>query len=270
MNTAVKDDFIESLIKERLKSVFGKEIDWILVDYYDSGKWNRLGKCECGRSLRKQYTVQHIISGEQKSLGIVHLKEHMNITDAEVKKIKTGVNSTFSEIEEIKQKPESDDFQDEIKESVHFAEEGELLSLNRWLLQLQLGFNLSKQQQKRLSEILKELNQRKSEAERVRNIEVWKSTQKATSKKRTELFKPSTQSNLPPQIECYIFDSLSQVERLSISQLWHDIMTHFKDLINDNAKLAYYTYLEALVQENMNLVFEYEGTLKRYLLYQES
>jgi len=277
LNTVEKDTFIEVLIKERLKRVFGQGFDWVLVDYFDSGKGKRLGKCECGRTLRRQYTVQHVITGERKDLGIVHLKEHMDITDAEVNQIKTGVNSTLKEIEEMKKPPENDDTQLEINEFVHFADTQELLSMNRWLLQLQLGFNLSKRQQKELSVILKELNQRKNEADRLRdeeerlkNIEAWKNAQEAKRKKRTELIKPPIESDLPPQIEDYIINSLAQIDRVSISELWQEIMTHFKDIINDRAKFAYYTYLEALVDESENIVFEYEGRLKRYLLYQET
>ena len=185
MDAVLKDNFIKDLSNERLKSVFGQEIDWILVDYLDSGKGMLLGKCECGRPLRRQYTVQHVQTGEQKNLGIIHLKKHLNITDAEVNKIRTGINSTFKEIKEIEQAPINNDTQHEINDLVHFADERESLYLNKSLLQLQLGFSLSRRQQDELSVILKELNHRKNEVnrkkdeeERKKNLEVLKTSKK--------------------------------------------------------------------------------------------
>ena len=272
MELEVKEKFLEDLIQERLKSAFGQEIDWILVDYFDSGKGKRLGKCECGRSLRKQYTVQHVQTGEKKNLGIVHLKEQMNITDAEVNKIKNGVNSTFKEVKEIEQPLENNDTQHEIDDFVRFADETELLILNRWLLQLQLGFSLSGRQQEELTLILKELKQRKNDVERKKLDDDRKLNEKArekiNSKKRAKIYGPSIQTDLPPKIEIFIMDILSQVERVDISRLWDDIKFDFKDIIDDRARIVYYTYLEALVEANANIIFGYEGTLKKYVLYQ--
>lgn len=275
MDLAVKEKFLEDLIKERLKSAFGQEIDWILVDYFDSGKGKRLGKCECGRTLRKQYTVQHVQTGEKKNLGIVHLKEQMNITDAEVNKIKAGVNSTFKEIEEIEQTPKNNDSQHEIDDFVRFADETELLILNRWLLQLQLGFSLSRRQQEELTLILKELKQRKNEIERQKldeerraNEKARKSPRKVNSEKLSKFYSPSIQTDLPTEIENYIIYTLSRVERVDISKLWNDIKFDFKDIIDDRARIVYYTYLESLVDANVNIIFGYEGTLKKYVLNQ--
>lgn len=88
---------------ERYKETMG---EWEMTDYQDAGEnWRTesMLKCECGRTLRYQYTVTNRNTAEVLSFGISHLKGHTNFSDnviREINKQLTIAEKAISEIEE--------------------------------------------------------------------------------------------------------------------------------------------------------------------------
>src|SRR5690606_25388474 len=66
---------------------------WEFIDLLDGGEGNRPYRCECGMSLRYQYIVKNIRSGEIKKFGRNHFEFHTGIPANIVKDIIKGFES---------------------------------------------------------------------------------------------------------------------------------------------------------------------------------
>ncbi len=75
--------------------------DWIYVNYIDAGAVTDELKCECGRSLRYQHTVQNKTTGVTHKFGITHLELHTGIDAKVVSQILNGFQSIDFELNEI-------------------------------------------------------------------------------------------------------------------------------------------------------------------------
>jgi len=77
--------------------------EWILTDYVDGGAVSPDLQCNCGRSLRYRYTVQHKDSGSIIHFGIDHLEQHLGIDAKTVAAVKKGFEAIDYELDEILQ-----------------------------------------------------------------------------------------------------------------------------------------------------------------------
>lgn len=75
--------------------------DWIYLEYKDAGYVSDQLKCECGRSLRYQHTVQNKNTAEILRFGITHLELHTGIDATIVTQIKNGFNAIDFELDEV-------------------------------------------------------------------------------------------------------------------------------------------------------------------------
>jgi len=75
--------------------------DWIYIGYIDAGHVSEEYKCECGRALRYQHTVQNKATAEVKRFGIDHLEMHTGIDAKTVQAILKGFQVIDYELSEI-------------------------------------------------------------------------------------------------------------------------------------------------------------------------
>ncbi|MDF2648218.1 MAG: hypothetical protein K0Q73_4023, partial [Paenibacillus sp.] len=75
--------------------------DWIYINYVDAGAVSDHLKCECGRSLRYQHTVQNKTTGQTHKFGITHLEMHTGIDAKIVNHIVHGFQTIDFELYEI-------------------------------------------------------------------------------------------------------------------------------------------------------------------------
>ncbi|MGE8203864.1 hypothetical protein ACQKP0_04805 [Heyndrickxia sp. NPDC080065] len=79
-----------------------KEIQqWEFIDLLDGGQGNRPYCCECGMSLRYQYIVKNLETGEIKKFGKNHFEFHTGIPSNIVKDIIKGFERIDYELDEI-------------------------------------------------------------------------------------------------------------------------------------------------------------------------
>ncbi|GIN86122.1 hypothetical protein J6TS2_25080 [Heyndrickxia sporothermodurans] len=74
---------------------------WEFIDLLDGGQGNRPYRCECGMSLRYQYIVKNLETGELKKLGKNHFEFHTGIPSSIVKDIIKGFERIDCELDEI-------------------------------------------------------------------------------------------------------------------------------------------------------------------------
>lgn len=78
--------------------------DWRLIDFQDAGpNWRDTSdlKCECGRLLRRQYTVENRVTGEVLRFGEQHFEEHTGISPRIVMEVKNGFVGIDYELDEL-------------------------------------------------------------------------------------------------------------------------------------------------------------------------
>ncbi|MGE7983661.1 hypothetical protein [Solibacillus sp. NPDC093137] len=80
------------------------ESDWELVEIIDAGQVTDSLKCECGRSLRYQYTVKNNLTGETLKLGKTHLALHMGIPEHIAQAVINNLMQIDFELDEILEK----------------------------------------------------------------------------------------------------------------------------------------------------------------------
>ncbi|MGB4589452.1 MAG: hypothetical protein WBI17_09520 [Clostridiaceae bacterium] len=78
-----------------------KYLEWRLIGYKDSQMVNPNTKCECGRALRYQYTIENIKTKKTYKLGIKHLQDHTGLSPELVKSISKGLEIIDLEKDEI-------------------------------------------------------------------------------------------------------------------------------------------------------------------------
>jgi hypothetical protein len=76
-------------------------LDWVLIDYIDSGFINPETRCDCGKPLRYQYIVQNTRTQEIRKFGINHLELHTGIDAETVKAIRKSWDAIDLELDEI-------------------------------------------------------------------------------------------------------------------------------------------------------------------------
>jgi hypothetical protein len=83
-------------------------LEWEFVDLLDAGEGNRSYKCECGMSLRYQYIVKNLKTGEIKRFGRNHFEFHTGIPANIVRDIIKGFEKIDYELDEILYKVQND------------------------------------------------------------------------------------------------------------------------------------------------------------------
>lgn len=125
--TQVQQDFLNHILRRGKRTVFanvlareeGKRVtedmtideieallsDWMLIDVIDAGpEYMTIDEpltCECGRTIRYQYVVKHMKSGEQRYFGITHFEEHMQIPAQAVRDLIKGFQKIDYELDEL-------------------------------------------------------------------------------------------------------------------------------------------------------------------------
>jgi len=108
--------FIVNHLKRGRKTVFANalaadkgtvgvnDMEWELIDYQDGGiGWDKHKnlKCECGKTLRYQYTVKNLETGVVRKFGINHFIEHTGISPELAKAIVKGWENIDYEMDEL-------------------------------------------------------------------------------------------------------------------------------------------------------------------------
>ena len=91
----------ESMTAEDLEQLIE---DWRFIDFKDAGPdWRDTSdlKCECGRLLRRQYTVENRASGEVLRFGEQHFEEHTGMSPRIVMEVKNGFVGIDYELDEL-------------------------------------------------------------------------------------------------------------------------------------------------------------------------
>ncbi len=132
--------------------------DWILDDYIDAGAVSEEVKCECGRSLRYQYIVRHVKTGETHRFGINHFEEHTGLPASIVKEVVQGFSKIDYELDELLLKTDNG------FPAYNFPEEMPLPKDIQQALELHLP--LLDRQEKRLNASIRDFRQKKEAAQR--------------------------------------------------------------------------------------------------------
>lgn len=76
-------------------------LDWILLDYEEKEYVDPNMRCECGRALKRRYTVWHKGTGKIYKLGEVHFVQHTGLDPEIVRLIRKGLAKIDLERDEI-------------------------------------------------------------------------------------------------------------------------------------------------------------------------
>lgn len=87
--------------KQNPEASMERLLEWILIDYEEGLTVSPERRCECGRALKRRYTIQHKTSGTIYRLGIVHFEEHTGLPPDLVRLIQNGLKKIDLERTEI-------------------------------------------------------------------------------------------------------------------------------------------------------------------------
>lgn len=76
-------------------------LDWVLLDYEERLSVDPNMRCECGRALKRRYTVWHKRTGNTYKLGEVHFSQHTGLDSEIVRLIRKGLAKIDLERDEI-------------------------------------------------------------------------------------------------------------------------------------------------------------------------
>lgn len=76
-------------------------LDWVLLDYEERDHVDLNMRCECGRALKRRYTVLHKGTGKIYKLGEVHFVQHTGLDSEIVRLIRKGLAKIDLERDEI-------------------------------------------------------------------------------------------------------------------------------------------------------------------------
>lgn len=76
-------------------------LDWVLLDYEEKDHVDSNMRCECGRALKRRYTVWHKGTGKVYKLGEVHFVQHTGLDPEIVRLIRKGLTVIDLERDEI-------------------------------------------------------------------------------------------------------------------------------------------------------------------------
>lgn len=76
-------------------------LDWVLLDYEERMTIDKNMRCECGRALKRRYTVWHKQTGKTYKLGEVHFAQHTGLDPEIVRLIRRGLAKIDLERDEI-------------------------------------------------------------------------------------------------------------------------------------------------------------------------
>jgi hypothetical protein len=76
-------------------------LDWILLDYEERLSVDPNLRCECGRALKRRYTVLHKGTGKTYKLGEIHFTQHTGLDPEIVRLIRKGLAKIDLERDEI-------------------------------------------------------------------------------------------------------------------------------------------------------------------------
>jgi hypothetical protein len=74
---------------------------WHLEQYTDYGEGNLLGKCACGRRLRRVFTLKHDVTGKVIDYGEEHFKQFLGIDSKILRELVNGFNVIDLEFDEL-------------------------------------------------------------------------------------------------------------------------------------------------------------------------
>jgi hypothetical protein len=77
---------------------------WEFSKYIDHGERLPYVKCECGRTLRYEFVLSHKESKNERSLGINHLQEELNIPEEIAKEVYKKIHTINYDLDEILEK----------------------------------------------------------------------------------------------------------------------------------------------------------------------
>lgn len=87
---------------------------WQIIKRFDHGLGNRAGKCACGKTLRYEFVVEHVVTKKQIHYGKTHLASFLNIDERDVNTIIDGLHVIDYEADELLMKIQQDDYGYEI------------------------------------------------------------------------------------------------------------------------------------------------------------
>ena len=135
--------------------------DWMLEDYIDAGAVSEEIKCECGRSLRYQYIVRHVKTGETRRFGINHFEEHTGLPASIVKEVIQGFTKIDYELDELLLKTEKENPTYNIPEEMTLPVDIQS--------SLELHLPLLDRQEKRLNALIRAFREEREAAQRGSN-----------------------------------------------------------------------------------------------------
>lgn len=201
---------------------------WEFIDLLDGGQGNRPYRCECGMSLRYQYIVKNLETGELKKLGKNHFEFHTGIPSSIVKDIIKGFERIDYELDEILYKIEygwDDSSLTKAKEyKINIPEDiQEHLHLKLPLLDKQLH-RLDRLIRERELEHLKKLrdNKGKNKSSMDRTTPIFE-VKRAKPKKLS--FKPKISSPLGEELHRYIIHLLEINGTISVLEICKELNT---------------------------------------------
>lgn len=83
------------------EAAMDKYLEWKLIEYIDAGHVDPNLRCECGRPLRRQFTVLKTATGEVIRFGITHFEQETGLDPKTVREVTTGLKSIDKERDEI-------------------------------------------------------------------------------------------------------------------------------------------------------------------------
>ncbi|MDP4092548.1 MAG: hypothetical protein Q8920_04235 [Bacillota bacterium] len=141
-------------------------LEWQLIEYEDNIIVDGNLKCECGRSLRRRYTILHKPTGKIYKLGVIHFEQHTDMSPEMVRLITKGLQKIDLEKEELLEKVKN-------KWRLPFSIPFDMPVPNDMADQLRVKLPLLNRQEKRLQVLLneyKEEQEKELERKRIENI----------------------------------------------------------------------------------------------------
>jgi len=75
--------------------------EWEFYGYIDHGKVRKSIRCECGQPLRYQFILKNRVTGEKKSLGVIHLQDELKMSSKIANAVHKGIQKIDYDLDEI-------------------------------------------------------------------------------------------------------------------------------------------------------------------------
>nr|WP_106782912.1 hypothetical protein [Lysinibacillus timonensis] len=159
-------------------------VDWKIVHYDDHGLGNRHGKCACGRSLRYEFTVQHLKTKKTITYGKDHLAQFLNLNVSDIDAVMNNLRVVDFELDELLCKIKHDDYGyelvDELEGKIEIPKDiqehvnAEIPLLNRQIrrLEKQIQQFETEEASKRHQALTTERNEKQAAEQKARNEQI--------------------------------------------------------------------------------------------------